>query len=199
MSKAFKLGIADGKVSRNPARLVPQRKESNGRVRFLSEEEEKRLRAALAGRPNCIPQLEVALHTGMRKGEQFTVTWGQVDFENRYIHLSQTKNGSDRYVALNSTAMRALKSLEKTHDRLKLPPESLLFLSHQNKPMTDPKEWFGRACEEAKDYRGYLAHSSAHFCKSSGDGWRWLEGSAGANGAQDDNDDGQICPSGTRP
>src|ERR1039457_4407649 len=66
MSKAFKLGIADGKVSRNPARLVPQHKESNGRVRFLLEEEEKRLRAALAGRPNCIPQLEVALHTGMR-------------------------------------------------------------------------------------------------------------------------------------
>ena len=55
MSKAFKLAIADGKVSRNPARLVPQRKESNGRVRFLSEDEEKRLRAALAGRPNCIP------------------------------------------------------------------------------------------------------------------------------------------------
>jgi len=38
--------IADGKVSRNPARLVPQRKESNGRVRFLSEQEEKRLRVA---------------------------------------------------------------------------------------------------------------------------------------------------------
>lgn len=90
MSKAFKLGIADGKVSRNPARLVPQRKESSGRVRFLSEAEETQLRAALAGRANCVPQLEVALHTGMRKGEQFTVTWGQVDFEHKYIHLAQT-------------------------------------------------------------------------------------------------------------
>ena len=161
MSKAFKLGIADGKVSRNPARLVPQRKESNGRVRFLLEEEEKRLRAALAGRPNCIPQLEVALHTGMRKGEQFTVTWGQVDSEHMYIHLSQTKNGSDRYVSLNSTALQTLKALKETHDRLKLPTESLLFLSHQNKPMTDPKEWFGRACEEAK-IAGVTWHTLRH-------------------------------------
>jgi integrase len=150
MSKAFKLGIADGKVSRNPARLVPQRKESNGRLRFLSEGEDERLRAALSGRPNCVPQLDIALHTGMRKGEQFSVTWGQVDFDHKYIHLSETKNGSNRYVSLNSKALETLKTLKETHDRLKVPADSLLFLSHQNKPMTDPKEWFGRACDEAK-------------------------------------------------
>jgi integrase len=86
----------------------------------------------------------------MRKGEQFTVTWGQVDFEHKYIHLAQTKNGSNRYVSLNSTALQALKALKETHDRLKLPADSLLFLSHQNKPIADPKEWFGSACEEAK-------------------------------------------------
>ena len=97
----------------------------------------------------------------MRKGEQFSVTWGQVDFEHRYIHLSQTKNGSDRYVSLNSTALTTLKALKETHDRLKLPADSLLFLSHQNKPMTDPKEWIGRACEEAK-IAGVTWHTLRH-------------------------------------
>ncbi len=43
-SKAFKLALADGKVSGNPARLVQQRPEKNARMRFLSAEEEKRLR-----------------------------------------------------------------------------------------------------------------------------------------------------------
>jgi site-specific recombinase XerD len=84
-----------------------------------------------------------------------------VDSEHRYIHLSQTKNGSDRYVSLNSTALQTLKALKETHDRLKLPTESLLFLSHQNKPMTDPKEWFGRACEEAK-IAGVTWHTLRH-------------------------------------
>ena len=68
-----------------------------------------------------MPQLDIALNTGMRKSEQFTVTWDQVDFTHKYIHLSMTKNGSDRYVSLNSEALRALRELRETHKRLKLP------------------------------------------------------------------------------
>ena len=33
------------------------------------------------------PALEVALHTGMRLSEQFTLEWGSVDFERREIRL----------------------------------------------------------------------------------------------------------------
>jgi integrase len=150
MSKAFKIGIQNGKVTSNPARLVPQRKEPAGKLRFLTEEEEVRLRLALKGRPHSIPQLDIALHTGMRKSEQFSVTWDQVDFTQKYIHLNVTKNGSDRYVSLNSEAIRALNSLKETHARLKLPEDSTLFVSAQNKPMADPREWFASACEEAK-------------------------------------------------
>jgi len=53
------------------------------------------------------------------------------------------------------------QALKETHDRLSLPADSLLFLSHQNKPMTDPKEWFGRACEEAK-IAGVTWHTLRH-------------------------------------
>ena len=42
--KTFKLDLADGKVAGNPARLVEQRTEKNARVRFLSADEELRLR-----------------------------------------------------------------------------------------------------------------------------------------------------------
>jgi site-specific recombinase XerD len=161
MSKVYKLGLADGKVGRNPARLVPHRAENNGKLRFLAEEEEKRLRVALTNRPNCVPQLDIALHTGMRKSEQFTVMWDQVDFAQKNIHLVKTKNGSERYVSLNSQALAVLQSLKETHDRLKLPDDSTLFLSRQAKPISDPREWFSTACEEAR-ITGVTWHTLRH-------------------------------------
>ena len=161
MSKAFKIGIQNGKVTSNPARLVPQRKEPAGKLRFLTENEEGRLRLALKNRPYSIPQLDIALHTGMRKSEQFSVTWDQVDLTQKFIHLSATKNGSDRYVSLNSEAIRALNSLKETHERLKLPEDSTLFVSAQNKPMADPREWLAAACAEA-NIQGVTWHTLRH-------------------------------------
>ena len=161
MSKVFKLAIGNSKLTVNPARLVPQKQESAGRLRFLTDEEETRLREALVKRPLCVPQLDVALHTGMRKSEQFSVTWEQVDFENKFTHLNMTKNGSDRYVHLNSEALRVLKELKETHKRLKLDGNATLFLSRKNQPMADPREWFASACDEAK-IEGVTWHTLRH-------------------------------------
>ena len=65
----------------------------------------------------------LALNTGMRKGEISSIcfrrgelaekdTHGQVDLENRRIHLSNTKNGESRSVPLNDNAIEALKALD---------------------------------------------------------------------------------------
>jgi site-specific recombinase XerD len=161
MSKAFKIGIQNGKASSNPARLVPQRKEPAGKIRFLTDEEDARLRKALQTRPHCLPQLDVALHTGMRKGEQFSLTWDQIDFAQKYIHLSVTKNGSDRYVSLNSEALRKLTALRETHACLKLPEDATLFVSRQGKPVSDPRAWFAAACDEA-GIQGVTWHTLRH-------------------------------------
>ncbi len=48
--------------------------------------------------PQHMGALEVALHTGMRKGEQFSLTWKQLDFDRGYIQLDNTKNKSRRIV-----------------------------------------------------------------------------------------------------
>jgi site-specific recombinase XerD len=161
MSKAYKLGIQHRKVTQNPARDVPQKPESAGRVRFLSDSEETRLRKALKHRPWAVPQLDVALHTGMRKGEQFSFTWNQVDFGQKFIHLTKTKNGSSRYVRLNSEALRVMRGLKANHEKLGLKADATLFLSHQHKPITDPREWFTTACEEAK-IDGVTWHTLRH-------------------------------------
>lgn len=161
ISKAYKLGVEDGKIQTNPARLVPQKKESAGRIRFLTAEEETKLRAALASRPWAEQQFDVALHTGMRKGEQFSVTLDQVDLRNKYIHLNETKNGSSRYVHLNSEAMRVLTELKHQHQFLKLSPESTLFTSRKKQPMSNPREWFRSVCEEA-GIEGVTWHTLRH-------------------------------------
>jgi hypothetical protein len=73
LSKTFKLALAAGKVAINPARLVEQRTESAGRIRYLLPDEELQLRKVINRRfPNHDPALTVALRTGMRKGEQLS-------------------------------------------------------------------------------------------------------------------------------
>lgn len=159
MSKAFKLGVENQKCTVNPARLVPQFTEPVGRLRFLADDEEARLRAVL--QPYQIAQLDVALHTGMRKGEQFPITVSQVDLQLRHIHLDKTKNGSSRYVHLNSTAVKVFTDLKEQHTKLGLGEDASLFLSGRNIPMTDPREWFNRACEQA-GIKGVTWHTLRH-------------------------------------
>lgn len=164
MSKAYKLAIQAEKCSVNPARLVPQAAEPSGRVRFLSQDEESRIRTAMATRPSCIPQFDMAIHTGMRKGEQFRVSWSQVNLAQRHIHLSTAKNGSSRYVHLNSTATRVLTELKAEHERLGLPEDATLFINARNTPIADPREWFTNVCVEAK-VTGVTWHTLRHtFC-----------------------------------
>jgi hypothetical protein len=57
--KTFKIAFADGKVSGNPARLVEQRPEKNARLRFLSADEEGRIRGS---HQHSLP----ATHAGVR-------------------------------------------------------------------------------------------------------------------------------------
>jgi site-specific recombinase XerD len=170
LSTVFREGMRAGKVSVNPARLIRRSKESLGRVRFLSYEEEAKLRKVIAlnlpGRINdegksAFAQLDVALHTGMRKSEQFTATWDQVDLEKGYIYLSMTKNGSDRFVTLNSAAVQVLKSLQKRHKLLGLPSDSTLFHSKRDGLIKNPRKWFATALEQAK-IKGVTWHTLRH-------------------------------------
>ena len=165
LSTVFREAMRAGKVTTNPVRLVRRFKESLGRVRFLSDEEEAAIRQAavapISGRTkrsaeylekhghSSLYQLDLALHAGMRKSEQFTTTWDQVDLKRGFIYLNMTKNGSDRFVQLNSVAREVLKRLKAEHDRLELPADSTLFHGERGEPIKDPKKWFSTALELA--------------------------------------------------
>ncbi len=118
LSLCFRLGIENGKCSQNPARFVRRFRENNERVRFLTDEEEKHLREAIQSEwPDHMPDLDIALNTGMRKSEQYGLRWSDVNLQARRITLRETKNGSVRHIPLNSVALAAFQILAKESSR----------------------------------------------------------------------------------
>jgi hypothetical protein len=77
--RTFKNALASGKVSSNPARLVEQRPEKNARVRFLSEAEEKIVRAVITKRcPIHMEELESPSIPGCERGS--STVWNGLKF-----------------------------------------------------------------------------------------------------------------------
>jgi site-specific recombinase XerD len=109
-SLIFREALRNGKVASNPARLVRQKHEENGGIRWLTDKEEKSLRAVMD--PVHLPELDISLGTGMRLSEQFELTWEQVDFIRHEVRLSKTKNFSGRSIPMNRTVEAAFKKIK---------------------------------------------------------------------------------------
>jgi site-specific recombinase XerD len=156
-SLIFREALRNGKVSSNPARLVRQQHENNGRIRFLTEAEEDSLRAVIADRyPEHEPELTISLGTGMRLSEQYGLTWRNVDFVRREINLDRTKNGSPRMIPMNDTVIKAMQEFSK---RSVSPSRDALVF-----PTKNPKRWFLSALSQAK-VENYRWHDNRHtFC-----------------------------------
>ncbi len=155
--KTFKIALADGKVTNNPARLVEQRAENNARIRFLSADEEKRLREVIKKRfPKHMPEFDVALNTGMRKSEQFSLEWSQVSLSRKRIKLERTKNGSDREIPLNKTCLNVFEALHAIR-----PHSGRVFLSKYGRDLNDPRAWFELALEQA-NVKNFRWHDLRH-------------------------------------
>jgi integrase len=160
ISLCYREGLKNGKVQTNPARLIQQRKENNARLRFLSHEEYKRLHAIIAEKwAEHVSEFVVSVHTGMRLGEQFSTTWGQVHLDRRTIELTDTKNGSHRTVALNTTAHDVLASLKQG-----MKPKTTDPVFPTTYADYSQREWFPAALEAA-GIADYTWHSNRHtFC-----------------------------------
>jgi integrase len=159
LSLCYKLGMANGKVKENPARMVRQRRENGARLRFLSREEYDKLCEVIQRRcPEHLPEFIVSVHSGMRLSEQYSCQWSQVDLQRGTIRLSDTKNGSARTVYLAPDALAAIKSLKASGQR----PSDLVFDPSWSR--NDTRGWFLPCLAEA-EITGYVWHGNRHtFC-----------------------------------
>lgn len=64
--------------------------------------------------PHVAKMLKVALFTGLRRGEIFSLQWPDVDFERGFLHLHDTKDGRSHSLPLNPSAREVLESVEHT-------------------------------------------------------------------------------------
>lgn len=151
--------MINGKQQGNPARLVRQRKEPPGRVRFLSYEEFDRLCKVIKQRFLEHEAEYIAnVNAGMRLSEQYTAQWGQVSFDRRTIELTKTTNGSLRTVHLNADAIEAIKSMQRIGQK----KADAVFPSPTKDFVTD--EWF-HPCLKKAEITEYVWHCNRHtFC-----------------------------------
>jgi site-specific recombinase XerD len=145
LSLVYRLGMQNGKVQSNPARLVRQRKEDNGRIRFLSPEEEQALRTVIQTEYlQHEPELDLALNTGLRRGEQYRLTWECVDFERRLLTVRRSKNGDTRHIPLNDAAIAALRTAKAFGNS-----NDCVFLNSGGARISSPRYWFEEAVRKA--------------------------------------------------
>jgi len=145
LSLSFRLAIQNGKATINPARLVRRRRENNAVIRYLLPEEEQRLRA-VANKlyPHHVPELDLALNTGMRQGEQYNLTWDRVDLERRLITIPRSKHGGIRHIELNDSAVAALLQAHAQGNG-----SENVFLNCYGQKLSKPREWFEASLKKA--------------------------------------------------
>ena len=104
----------DVPLAHNAFAMVTRPKGATPRERRLQHGEGERLRAACAeGRNRHIPYLvDLALETGMRRGEILNARWVDVSFEARTLHIPVTKNGHARTIPLSGAALVLLSKLQ---------------------------------------------------------------------------------------
>ncbi|MBI2059541.1 MAG: site-specific integrase [Nitrospirae bacterium] len=110
LRSAYYLAMKNGKAEKNPVKGVkfyPERQ--NRRVRYLSDEEEKRVFAVL--KDDERPFVVLALHTGIRLSGLKELLWGDVDFSAGVIDVQEAKGGRNYQVPMNRVVRETLRRM----------------------------------------------------------------------------------------
>lgn len=182
LSAAYKRGIKNEKVTDNPVTGTSQRKLRNGVIRWLRPDEEKAIRAAIHKRiEDCdkagqhqngnwerhhLCEFVISLKTGMRRGEQYGLTWAEVDFKHKQIHVKESKNGTERYIPMLPEVVEAFRTLKmiklQRKDRREGEPNKSP--EHCCFALADPKKWWAAVLKTAK-VKNFRWHDNRHtFC-----------------------------------
>ena len=170
LSHAFTIGMKEwGWIEDNLFRKISTLKEPRGRVRFLDEEERRRLLEACKEHSRQLYTIVVvAVSTGARKNEIMSLTWNQANVNRGLITLHDTKNNERRSIPLQGHALELVKEMAKIR-RL---DTDLLFPSHKSpdKPLSINTIW-KRIVKKAalNDFRFHdLRHSAASYLAMNG-------------------------------
>ncbi len=165
--------------------------DATGIVRYLSPDEETRLRAALTTRDeerrqaretanqwrqtrgydtfpafgvytdHVHPLVLTALHTGCRRGELFALKWADVDLRAALLTVTTSKSGKARVIPLNSEIAMVLKVWRPGSVRT----DAYVFPGVDGAPLVDVKTAFTEVLKAAK-IDGFRFHDLRHHFAS---------------------------------
>lgn len=136
----------------NPCRGVEYLKEPEGRIPYLTTEEELQILREIKYRKyvDYADHYLIGVLTGMRKGEQFGLAWPEVDLDRARVKLSMTKNGDPRIVDLSPRALECFIRLWDARGKRKTDQDAVFVSDHQSLAYKDPRMWFNAICEDLK-------------------------------------------------
>ena len=122
LSQILGQAVDQNLITSNPCRKVRKPKPAPARQRYLTPEEESRLLAALTepllpGQRELRHAITIALNTGMRQGEIYSLRWHQLDFGRQVVTLRHTKTNQPRTIPLNRVLRELLTRLHADPER----------------------------------------------------------------------------------
>ncbi len=158
-----------GWLQHNPMTGVSRPREPRGRVRYLQPAELERLLSACreSTDPNLYALVELALSTGVRRGELMGLEWDAVDLDRRHLILHDTKNNERRGVPLSNRAVEVLLAHRSAPDLR----TGLVFPSPRTGTINFPYKAWHRALAAARvdDFRFHdLRHTTASYLAMNG-------------------------------
>jgi integrase len=164
LSHAFAVAVREWQwCDDNPVRKARKPKEPRGRVRFLSDDERRRLLAACQTSRNDYLYLLVVLGlaTGARKHELQSLRWSDVNLTRGTLTFQQTKNGERRTVPLTGQAL----ALMQEHARVRRIDTTLVFPNATGKKPLSIRGAFVNAVTRA-GIVDFTFHDLRHSCAS---------------------------------
>ena len=120
--------------------------------------------------PIAVDLINLAIHTGCRKGELLELEWSRVDLSQNEIYLDtvHTKNSKPRIVAINSAAREAL--IHRASIRAEHCPDSPWVFVHteghlKGRRVMGCRKAFNSACRRA-GIKDFTFHDLRHTCAS---------------------------------
>ncbi len=114
ISAVFAFGIRQEYLDKNPVLKVRAPEPTKDRVRYLTEDDEKSMREKIRQHwPERLAELDLLLHTGMRSGEAYKLTWDRVDLDRGIIDVPTGGKTGWRPIPINSTCHAALEALHR--------------------------------------------------------------------------------------
>ncbi|CCK80034.1 tyrosine-type recombinase/integrase [Desulfobacula toluolica] len=127
----------------SPTRNVKLPKVENQRLRFLSHEEAEILLKSLKIKSQKIHDMTLlSLHTGVRAGEIFSLTWGVIDLENGFALVRDAK-GKPRHVYLTDATQAMFERIYEGQS-----PSELVFKDTNGKQIQFISHTFDRTVKE---------------------------------------------------